>query len=52
MKKIARLIFALMVLLSGAALIPAIGLPEQGFNWQLYANVYTTIKIFMPLINK
>lgn len=52
MKKIARLIFALMVLLSGATLVPAMGLPDQGFNWQLYANAYYTIKLFLPIINR
>jgi hypothetical protein len=52
MKRIARLIFALMILLSGATLVPAMGLPEQGFAWQLYANAYTTFKLIFPLIWK
>ena len=50
MKKIAGLIFALLVLLSGATLVPAMGLPSQGFSWQLYANVYTTIHTFLPML--
>jgi hypothetical protein len=51
MKKIVRLIFALFIILSGATLVPAIGLPNQGFAWQLYADVYATVKIFLPLIH-
>jgi hypothetical protein len=52
MKKISRLIFALLVILSGATLVPAMGLPNQGFSWQLYANVYNTLQLFMPIISK
>jgi hypothetical protein len=52
MKKIARLIFALLVLLSGTTLVPAMGLPDQGFNWQLYANVYNTIQLFLPVVSR
>ena len=52
MKKIARLIFALLSLLSGATLVLAMGLPNQGFTWQLYTNAYQTIKAFLPLIFK
>ena len=52
MKKIARLIFALLLLLSGASLVLAMGLPNQGFTWQLYVNAYQTIKVFLPLILK
>jgi len=40
MKKIAYAALALMILVSGIALIPVMGLPVQGFNWQLFANVY------------
>jgi hypothetical protein len=51
-RKIAKLTIALLVLLSGASLIPAVGLPGQGFNWQLYANAYVTIKLFLPIITR
>lgn len=50
MKKITRLIFAVVVILSGATLIPVMGLPVQGFSWQLYAEVYTRVKVFLPMI--
>jgi hypothetical protein len=40
MKNSYRLIFALVVLVSGIALAPVIGLPVEGFSWQRYANVY------------
>jgi hypothetical protein len=50
MKKIGRIIFALAIFLSGATLVPALGLPAQGFNWQHYENVYATIKLFIPVI--
>ena len=52
MKRLARLIIALVILLSGATLVPAMGLPNQGFNWQLYAGAYDTIKLFLPLVSK
>jgi hypothetical protein len=52
MKKVARLIIALVILLSGVTLVPAIGLPAQGFNWQLYAGAYDTIKMFLPLVSR
>ena len=52
MKKIARLIFALLILLSGATLVVAKGLPDQGFTWQLYADAYEMVKVFFPLILK
>ena len=35
-----RLIVALIILLSGVAMIPHIVLPTQALNWQLFANVY------------
>jgi hypothetical protein len=50
MKKGARLIFALLILFSGASLVPAIGLPTHGFAWQLYATAYNVIQIFLPLV--
>jgi len=52
MKKIVRLIFALLSLLSGATLVLAMGLPNQGYTWQLYKNAYLVIKNFLPLIFK
>jgi len=52
MKKIAGLVFALLVLLSGATLVTAVGLPDHGFSWQLYANVYDAIQLFLPLIGR
>ena len=52
MKKIARLIFALLILLSGATLVLAKGLPNQGFAWQLYADAYEMIMVFLPVIFK
>ena len=40
MKYITRIAIALSVLISGLALVPFMGLPTQGFNWQRYAGVY------------
>jgi hypothetical protein len=39
-KYITRIAIALSVLISGLALVPFMGLPTQGFNWQRYAGVY------------
>jgi hypothetical protein len=39
-KNIIRVSLALVVIFAGATLVPAMGLPDQGFNWQLYAGVY------------
>lgn len=50
MKKGARLIFALLLLFSGASLVPAIGLPTHGFAWQLYATAYNVVQIFLPFV--
>jgi hypothetical protein len=52
MKKSVRLIFALLALLSGATLVLAMGLPNQGYTWQLFANAYETLKTFLPFIIK
>jgi hypothetical protein len=52
MKKSVRLIFALLSLLSGATLVLAMGLPNQGYTWQLYKNAYQVIQNFLPLIFK
>jgi hypothetical protein len=40
MKNLIRITVALVVFFSGVVLVPAMGLPTQGFNWQRYANVY------------
>lgn len=40
MKNIIRISIALVVFLSGVILVPAMGLPTDGFNWQRYAGVY------------
>lgn len=40
MKRYQRLLIALAVLLSGAALVPYIGLSSEPFGWQRYAQVY------------
>ena len=50
MKNIFRIVIALGVLLSGVILVPAMGLPTAGFNWQRYAGVYNpeTLEINHP----
>jgi hypothetical protein len=50
MKKIVRLILALLVLFSGATLVPAMGLPDQGFTWQIFANAYQVLQVFLPIV--
>ena len=40
MKDLYKLIIALSVFVSGVALVPVMGLPTVGFNWQRYAGVY------------
>ncbi len=40
MKNIIRLVIAMGVFFSGVLLVPAMGLPRVGFNWQRYAGVY------------
>lgn len=40
MKKLARVFLAISIFLIGAALIPFVGLPQDGFRWQLFADVY------------
>jgi hypothetical protein len=39
-KNIPRLLIALAIFLSGAALVPFVGLPQVGFTWQRYADAY------------
>ncbi len=40
MKNLIRITVVMVIFLSGVLLVPAMGLPTQGFNWQRYANVY------------
>jgi hypothetical protein len=40
MKRMSTFVFALVVLFSGLALVPVMGLPAAGFKWQRYANAY------------
>jgi hypothetical protein len=40
MKKLTRIFVAVSIFLIGAALIPFVGLPQDGFRWQLFADVY------------
>lgn len=40
MHKFYRLALALFVFVSGVALVPMIGLPDVGFSWQRFANIY------------
>ncbi|HEX6304232.1 MAG TPA: hypothetical protein VFZ76_08590 [Anaerolineales bacterium] len=40
MKKYARILIAIAIFLSGVALVPFVDLPEEGFSWQRFANVY------------
>lgn len=40
MKRVSSLLFAVLVFISGVALVPVMGLPSAGFAWQRYANVY------------
>jgi hypothetical protein len=39
-KNIPRILIALAIFLSGAALVPFVGLPQSGFTWQRYADAY------------
>lgn len=45
MKIIPRILIALAILLSGAALVPFVGLPDSGFTWQRYADAYNPTEI-------
>ena len=40
MKNLVRTLIAISVFLSGVALVPFMGLPSEGFNWQRYADAY------------
>ncbi len=45
MKKLLIILFAISVFLVGAALIPFVGLPQVGFSWQRFADVYTPMSL-------
>lgn len=47
MKTRYRIFLSLLVFLLGIVMIPVVGLPAAGFNWQRFANVYvpTTLEI-------
>lgn len=45
MSKFTRIALAFVVLLSGVALVPVMGLPSYGFSWQRYANVYEPVEL-------
>ena len=45
MKQIVRLLLATVIFLSGAALIPLVGLPSEGFRWQAYADAYQPLLV-------
>ena len=40
MKDVYKILIALSMFISGAALVPVMGLPTVGYNWQRYAGVY------------
>lgn len=40
MKKYSRILIAIAIFLSGVALVPFVDLPQEGFSWQRFANVY------------
>jgi hypothetical protein len=50
LKKTYPILLAALVLLSGLALVPVMGLPSAGFRWQFYANGYvpTTLEVNHP----
>lgn len=45
MRKLSRIVLAISIFLIGAALIPFVGLPQQGFRWQLFADVYNPMTL-------
>jgi hypothetical protein len=50
-----RLFVALVVLLSGLALLPYIGLPSERFSWKQFAGAYNNdqpFKIYMPIAQR
>jgi hypothetical protein len=40
MKHTTRVVIALVILISGLALVPLVGMPAQAFGWQRYAGAY------------
>ena len=47
MKNLNRILIAMAIFMSGAALVPFAGLPAEGFRWQTYADAYVPITIQM-----
>lgn len=47
MKNLSRILIALAIFMSGAALVPFAGLPTDGFRWQTYADAYVPITLQM-----
>lgn len=45
MKNYSRILIAVGIFLVGAALIPFVGLPQDGFNWQRYADAYVPMSM-------
>ncbi|MFQ5613888.1 MAG: hypothetical protein ACE5H9_17340 [Anaerolineae bacterium] len=55
MRKFGRLLIALFIFLSGAALVPYVSLPEEEFSWVLYADAYSVddeFIVYLPLVAK
>ena len=53
MNRFQRLVIALVILLSGLALIPYIALPSEKLVWQRYSEVYQPQHtIFLPVIER
>jgi len=53
MRRSVRLFLATVVLLSGLALLPYIGLPSERFSWQQFVMVYgeqPPTKLYFPII--
>lgn len=47
MKNKLRILLAFGIFLVGAALIPFVGLPQDGFSWQRYADAYVPLSLVM-----
>lgn len=45
MKKLLTILFTISVFMVGAALIPFVGLPQDGFSWQRFADVYNPMTL-------
>lgn len=44
-KNLPRILIAMLIFIAGAALIPFVGLPAQGYTWQQYANAYVPVEL-------